>query len=321
MKRKALIAICCVLISVAIAGCQLAKESAGVDVSVHKDKLIGVLVTTEHLDLFDFEGYIVDRLRSFRGGTVMMDESAPKYQGRLYATLVPRALPYGEDGEERIYEYVFEDIDGIQFCLQETLQVIEDGNSYIVAMSDPAVCNVLSGIFSYDEGIKESVEGTIYIIPSNGGLPYFVNPVYLSADGRVYVVTGNGIASSNANEGTAYGYTLDETRTTTENGKVKTNSVSIKISFSVMLAPEKIVILQMDSDDIVLSRTAYEPGAVPEIITLETDTAYLIVETHQRDKAGRLVTVREIYDRAVNIIGTFSVRADGVCLKSITRLQ
>ena len=44
----------CLLALKTAGGCRLQKRKA---VLLLKDRLIGVLVTTKHLDLFDFEGY------------------------------------------------------------------------------------------------------------------------------------------------------------------------------------------------------------------------------------------------------------------------
>ena len=87
-----------------------------------------------------------------------------------------------------------------------------------------------------------------------------------------------------------------------------------------MSAPEKIVILQMGSDNAVISQNEYKPYEMPKDFTLETDTAYFIVETHKRDDAGNMKIYREIYGRDAESIETFFVRADGVCVKHGTQI-
>ena len=114
MKHNVMIAVCCVFIICALAGCQLALESAGAN--TNGDRLIGVFITNEYLDLFDFEGYLNDNINSFRGGEIDAERSnTHKYQGRLYAVLVPKAHVNEETGESTVtHEYVFEGIEGIQ---------------------------------------------------------------------------------------------------------------------------------------------------------------------------------------------------------------
>ena len=113
---------------------------------------------------------------------------------------------------------------------------------------------------------------------------------------------------------------METTTSITENGKTKKDSISIKISISVMFAPEKVVILQMGSDNAIVSRTEYEPDAMPKDFKLEAGTTYFIVETHKRDNTGNLIVSREIYCRDVENIETFFVRADGVCVKHWTQI-
>ena len=58
MKRKIFTMVFCALIILALTGCQLALDSA--DGAVDEDRLVGIFLSTEYLDLFDFEGYMND---------------------------------------------------------------------------------------------------------------------------------------------------------------------------------------------------------------------------------------------------------------------
>ena len=321
MKRKLLIAVCCALILCALAGCKLAKESA--EANTYEDRLIGVFITTEYLDLFDFEGYFNDNFNSFQGGELNMDgKNTQKYQGRLYAVLVPRTLTNEETGETTVtHEYVFESVEGIQYCVP-TIQATEVENSYIATMSDPAISDGHTSIYVGDDENRVSIDGTIFITSSNKMNTYYFNPVYQSADGSVYAVSGDSVMFSSEayGEGSAYSQTLDATTTITENGKTKKDSISIKISISVTFAPERIVILQMGPDNTIVSQTEYEPDEMPEDLMLETGTAYFIVETHKLDDMKNMMISREIYGRDVENIETFFVREDGLCVKHWTQI-
>ena len=322
MKRKIMTAACCAFIICTLTGCQLALESEGANKS--GDRLIGVFITTEYLDLFDFEGYLSDNFNSFHGGEIdLAGSDAQNYQGRLYADLVPRTLINEETGETAVtHEYVFNGIEGILFCVP-AIRETDAENSYIATMSDPAICDGHTDIFAGDDENRVSINGTIFVTPSGSMKTYYLNPVYQSAGGNVYAVTGNGFMVNNEaySEGSVYSETLDAETAITENGKVKKDSVSIKISLSVMFAPEKIVILQMGPDNALVLRTEYEPGAMPEDFKLDASTAYFIVEAHKRDDAGNIIVSREIYGRDVENIETFSVRADGVCVKNWTQIS
>jgi hypothetical protein len=110
-----IVAIClAALLLSMLPGCQLAREDAGTNAS--EDRLIGVFLTTEYLDLFDFEGYLNDNIGSLSGGDIKLDGTTEEYQGKLYAELSPRTLTNTETGEEVVTkEYVFPGFEGITY--------------------------------------------------------------------------------------------------------------------------------------------------------------------------------------------------------------
>lgn len=92
MKNKlGIIILACVLVAAFILGATGAvtfakDEPTENSDSASKDRLIGVFITTEHLDLFDFESYFQDNANKvLSGGEISSSDSAP-FQGRLYAT-------------------------------------------------------------------------------------------------------------------------------------------------------------------------------------------------------------------------------------------
>ena len=84
MKYKILYAVCCALLMGLLGGCQLAREDAGANAI--QDRLIGVFVTTDYIDLFDAEGYLNENLKGFQNGNVIVDGDTRRYEGRLYGT-------------------------------------------------------------------------------------------------------------------------------------------------------------------------------------------------------------------------------------------
>ena len=83
------------------------------------------------------------------------------------------------------------------------------------------------------------MEGTLYV-PTGEDKIYYINPVYQSSDGSVYVLSGNGhMFSGIGGEGAAYSQTLEENITVRDNGHEKHRNIVVKISFSVMIPPEK----------------------------------------------------------------------------------
>jgi hypothetical protein len=111
-----MVLVCVLVISftLGLAGFSLANPEAAK--SLQEDRLVGVFITTEYLDLFDFEKYLNDNMGSFGGGEIRMDGETAEYQGRLYAALKERSMKNEENGElVTTKEYVFEEVEGFVF--------------------------------------------------------------------------------------------------------------------------------------------------------------------------------------------------------------
>ncbi len=320
MKNKKWIALILgVCAALSLTGCQLALENG--DGEQRGDRLIGALVTTEYLDLFDLEGYLNDHLNGFSGGEIKADGNSADYQGRLYATLTTRTVTDQQTRERaQLQEFVFEDMDGAAYFAARIPET-ETEDSFISGGSDEAISDGHMGLFYGDEEDKITLEGTIYIVPDNSGKTYYINPVYQSGDGSVYATTGSGISLGGVmDEGEAFSQTLDETITVTENGKSKSAVTSVTISVNAMLAPRQIVIAQMDGNGTRISRKEYAPGKLPETLALDKEAAYIIVETQKQNRAGEQLVSRALYNAGEESIATFYSREDGICVKQWTRL-
>ena len=318
MKAKTITALSAMMIlALVLPGCRLAREDTGT--GEFGDKMVGVFVTTEHLDLFDMEGFLTDNPKVLSGGQTSLSGDDQQYQGRLYATHVKRLYESEETGEKSQFEeYVFEGVDGISFF---SYAGFSDSGIYTGTMSDEAISGGHVGIFHGDDENRRTMEGTIYVAPADH-IVFYINPVYQSADGSIYVTTGSGISVTGASgEGSAMSQTLEETRTITENGTAKTDSISVAISISVMFAPEKVVVLQMDAGSNVIKRSEFTPGMMPDEFLPESATAYILVETFKRGNEGETSVSREIYDNLSAGFGTFSTRPDGICVNHHTLIM
>jgi len=318
ITKCATFALCAILSLLAFSGCQLAQEDKGAN--AHEDRMIGVFITTEYLDLFDFEGYLERNLGSFRGGEIQMGRDADQYQGRIVATLTTITLTNEETGEEiETEEFIFDGIDGISF-FAPTIHATEERDSYIASMSDEAISGGFVYIHMGDDESRRTMEGTIYVSPSESLTAYYINPVFQSSDGSVYMTSGSGISFSGDGVGVTMSQTMSAVYTVTEHGRTTTESFSITISVSTMHAPEIIIIMQMDADNAPVLRTEYEPDAMPEVITLEADTAFVIVESHSNSGIDNISIHREIYGRDSDGIETFYDRDDGILVKRWTAI-
>lgn len=323
MKIKRVIALlACVLLGCFALGAtgavQLARQETGEETR-EKDRLIGVLVTQEHLDLFDAEGYFQDHADTILSGGELDGAQSEAYQGRLYAALRETAYP-GENGEAyTAQEYVFEGVDGYAyFCaLYEDETSVYHGSNGHEAISDGH-----TGIHSTDAGDSLSLEGTIYVSTTGGADSFYYNPIYQSADGAVYAMTGQGMSfGGDFGAGMSSSHSMKEESTVTSGQETDSVSTEIKITVCYIDPPEGVTLVQLDGDSRVLSRRDYAPGALPDTLITERDTACLLVETHGRELDGHEAVTRQLYQPGDESLYAFFCREDGVCVKQYCGLS
>lgn len=321
MKNKAGIAACCLaaMLLCTLAGCQLAREDKGANGC--EDRLVGVFVTTQYLDLFDMEGYLNDHLKGNPSGEITIDGKAQEYQGRLYATLKKRTLTNEETGETtETDEYAFEGIHGIPYFTALVYDNARQTN-YRATMADDAISDGHTSLNVGDLENSMALEGTVYVSPGADLSTYYLNPVYQSVDGRVYVTSGSGLSTGGGqSEGAACTQTMTASRTLTENGKIAKDSTSIKLTIKLMNPPTKIVVLQMDGASLVVSRREYAPGTLPKAFAPEPRAEYIVVETTQNDNEGNAQVTRRLYGKDAAALETFWRREDGICVKQSTQV-
>lgn len=323
MNRKIFAVFLAFFILLMSTGCQLAREDMAENRS--GDKLIGVFITKEYLDLFDIESYFNDNIHKISpGGSIAIDGDTKKYEGRLYANIVTRTNTDPETGSTfDTRELAFEGVEGLSyFCAK--IPASEEEGSYTVSSSDEGISDGHTKIHYGDEEDSISLEGTIYFSPvhARSTITLYMNPVYQSSDGRVYAVSGSGLMlDGNHGEGMFYSQTLEETTTTTENQKSKSSQTSVKISFAIMYPPKKVVVLQMDDENNIISKAEYQPGKLPDTIKPDRNTAYIMVENHKQDREGNLVVSRSLYDESKETLDTYYSKADGILVKQWTALN
>ena len=313
MKKIKILLFVLILI-LSMTGCQLART----DLESTGDRLVGVLVTKEYLDLFDMEAYLNDNLNLFKGDFVLDGDTAD-YQGRIYASIIPQTLT-AEDG--RTIEDVdlsFDDLDGIHYV---TARVERDNEKFNRVYSSDGIINGHTGYHYSDTEETVTLEGEIWMAHVNGNITAYINPVYVDGDGNYYVTAGQGLSTNGANAvGGVYTQKLEETHTITENGESKTISVSISISIGTMYEPEKYVLLQMDENNEIIQRETYLPGELPTNLLPATDTEYILLETHNRMAHENERVTREIFNQNNDHISTFCTNEKGFMIEKYTFIQ
>lgn len=277
------------------------------NIGTQSDRLIGALITKEYLDLFDMESYVQDHGSQLINGGVIDAREAEQYNGRLYAKMVPK-----EDNPEQI-DVVFEGIDGIGiFCSY----VSADGSGYWTISSDDGYSDGYTHLTESDDLERIEMGGTIYSSTLSGWKCFYVNPMYQTEDGKIYVVSGSGNAfGGDVVPGMSGSQTLTETKTTTVGGETKTTEAEIKITFSFMDTPASVTVFQFDNENRVIAQNAYKADNLPLEIVPAKAAEYLVLEMTQKSYGGTETVERQLVQHTDDYAYAFSAREDGICVK------
>ncbi len=281
MRKLLAIALCLMLLS----GCQLAQTSQGE--TPLEDRLVGVFVTQDYLDLLDLETCLQEHPEDFLDGTLELSE-----QGKLYATM-------SDDGTFR-----FEGCEGMYLC-----SYLLDGVQR--SFTTEGFGDVVSKHTATDTGRVVEESATIRITGTEG-VVFYTNPVYQTADGQYYVTSGQGAQSNGHGTMT---HSLDETNNWEESGEKRTYQAKFTVAVTYIHIPDSISLLQMSADNRELTRTEYAPGQMPETLEALPDTAYLLMES----KTGTEIT-RTLFQPGDDAITTWYKTESPVCLPQFTEV-
>jgi len=322
MSKRLRVMLCTMISAALLTGCQLAKEETAL--AQEKDKLIGVYMTTEYVDAFDFERYMEEnRGDIMNGGEVVIEgDEQNSYQNRIYATIVEEVSVDEVSGEKLTHQsYKFKDLEGIGYYSPVCYET-EEGNAYVAIESDPGICDGHSYINSTDGEEQIRLEGTIYLCPDEeDNVGIYCNPVYQCPDGSVYLVSGYGMSFSGSVEGGSLSHKVEDKVTVNENGEEKTYVNSVEIKVETTYEPTKIKVLQMDASGNKLDSQEYEPGKLPEEIKPLADTEYFIIETHKPDAAGENVVTRKMVGKEETFFQTLYAGERKVCEQTMTEIK
>lgn len=264
---KKLIAL--LLAAVLLTGCSLATDRTYEDKTGREDKLVGIFVTFDHLDLpFDIEGYLSDNAHSFSDGeqVVISEGEASIYEGRLYAELS------GEGG------FRFPGKEGVYLC-----QMWEE--DHWAGFATEGFNGVSTWVNRSDTLDSIEEEGTICVPRETTDFVFYCNPVYMTADEQYYVVQGDSFHAGTE----VYGMSMsvDQNLTWTQEEEEYTYSAKYTVQVEGVDVADRVVLVQMSADHTELSRTEYVPDTMPEAVDPVDGAAYLIVEEYTGDAVRR----------------------------------
>ena len=275
-------------LTLALSGCSLAVEESAADGPVTGDRLVGVVVTTEHLNLFDLEGYLRDNPEALNGGEI----DTAGYEGRIYAREV-REENTTEDGVPCVTVYYsFDHVEGIPLLFYKAKTILEDGTVHSTFQTGECGEGLWDVMFG-----GACTEGTIFVPKDGGEMKFFPNPVYQDSEGRLYLVPGTGI-SSQSNLGSMY-QSVKEEKSITMDGETQSDSREFKITVEWIDLPDTVTVLQLDETHAVLKNETYEPENLPGELIPEEGCAYILVEQRTGEQTTR--TILQPGDRDVTV--------------------
>lgn len=282
MNKKIWVGILAIVMILSLSGCSLAKEEQKSEGTVNEDIMIGVLITEGHVDIIDAEEEI--NVNEINGEISFV-------QGKRYATIDKK----GSDSPSN-WEVSFEGVDGIAFYVPEFRYGDGKYDSLVTGIFDEEMSDVDNQFYSTDNSHKREITGTVYVKMQEGKeYTYFMNPVYQTESGEIYVTTGNGMAlGTGERDGGLGDWHMNTEATVTKDGESVETVTSINLEFELMYETAKIKVHQMDLEHNVIKTTEYEPGNMPEEMKGEDGTVYVLVETERVNFAGETLVEREL---------------------------
>lgn len=249
-------------------GCSLLREDGE---PADADRLVGVYITENYIDSFDFEAYVQDNASSLSGGGEISREDAAKYTRRIYAEIT--------DGKTSF------PIEGIAFI---AARYEKDGESCTGSDYGDKLADVHLSINVSDDMETTVLTGKLFADSGAGRMSAYCNPVYQQADGRVYLVPGEGVS---ANMGSMT-HSLSESCESAKKGE-RGYGMDITLEVEGRRPSEKLAVLLYSAEGALLSRTEYAPEEMPEEIAAE-GAAWAVFEDYTADYSGEPQVIRQL---------------------------
>lgn len=255
-------------IALMLPGCSLLREDGE---PADADRLVGVYITENYIDSFDFEAYVQDNASSLSGGGEISREDAAKYTRRIYAEIT--------DGKTSF------PIEGIAFI---AARYEKDGESCTGSDYGDKLADVHLSINVSDDMETTVLTGKLFADSGAGHMSAYCNPVYQQADGRVYLVPGEGVS---ANMGSMT-HSLSESCESAKKGG-RGYGMDITLEVEGRRPSEKLAVLLYSAEGALLSRTEYAPEEMPEEIAAE-GAAWAVFEDYTADYSGEPQVIRQL---------------------------
>ena len=267
MKKLAIALILALALS--LPGCSLLREDGEPS---ETDRLVGVYITESYIDTFDFEAYFQDNASSLSGGGEISREDTEKYSQRIYAEVV--------DGKTSF------PIVGVPLI---AARYEKDGESYTGSDCGDKLADVHLSINNSDDMVTTVLTGEIFTDSGSGRVTAYCNPVYQQADGRIYLVPGEGMT---ADSGGSMVFSLSASRESAVEGE-QGYGMEITLTATGRYPSDKLAVLLYSADGELMGRTEYAPEDMPEEIAAG-GAAWAVFEDYTRDFLGEPQVIRRL---------------------------
>ena len=267
MKKLAIALILALALS--LPGCSLLREDGEPS---ETDRLVGVYITESYIDTFDFEAYFQDNASSLSGGGEISREDTEKYSQRIYAEVV--------DGKTSF------PIVGVPLI---ATRYEKDGESYTGSDCGDKLADVHLSINNSDDMVTTVLTGEIFTDSGSGRVTAYCNPVYQQADGRIYLVPGEGMT---ADSGGSMVFSLSDSRESAVEGE-QGYGMEITLTATGRYPSDKLAVLLYSADGELMGRTEYAPEDMPEEIAAD-GAAWAVFEDYTRDFLGEPQVIRRL---------------------------
>ena len=279
MRNKWLCLLLAAALTALTAGCSLARPERE---AAQEDRWIGFYVVYNppgsYDNIFNSNPHLTEL------GTESLDA------GKYGSLTIPREVLPGEEDPDT-GDIVFPGLEGYSLFIRHK----QEDSGYVTAIQSDMSPGEGQTVHSSDEGTAESASGVIWWGPPLDAAADFdpdASPhsiwhgynVYETSDGQVYL---DGTGNSYGGAGSGMGFSSDATYTYTENGETRKDSISVSVSVKYTPRLTALRVVEFDEDNSVVKTTALPLTEELPLLTLESDTAFLVVEEESADGVKR----------------------------------
>ena len=279
MRNKWLCLLLAAALTALTAGCSLARPERE---AAQEDRWIGFYVVYNPPGSYD---------NSFNSNPNLVEMGTTSLDTGEYGALaIPREVLPGEEDPDT-GDIVFPGLEGYSLFIRHK----QEDSGYVTAIQSDMSPGEGQTVHSSDQGTAETASGVIWWGPPLDAAADFdpdASPhsiwhayrVFETADGQVYL---DGSGNSYGGAGSGMGFSSDAAYTYTENGETRKDSISVSVSVKYTPRLTALRVVEFDEDNSVVKTTALPLTEELPLLTLESDTAFLVVEEESADGVKR----------------------------------